>query len=312
MGRKNLRHIQGLRLDAAGTAFIERQLEFVEAEVIRQPYPALIGREIVPVTHRAPPGTQTIAFKLMDRVGLAQRIKSYSDNIPRADVNAKEERVPVHNYGIGYGYSFAELRAAAKAQMPLDAEKAQAAREGFEMRVDMIAAQGNGEGLIGILNIPNANVYVVPNGAAASPLWANKTADEILADLNGIANKGAELTNGIESPDTLLLPLESYHIITNKRLGATNDVTVAKFFLENNAYIRRIIPWFRCKGAGAGGTNRMVAYRADPSRIRLELPMEFQFHTAQERGLGVEVPGEGEIAGVICPRPMSLTFGDGI
>lgn len=312
MPRKSIRHIQGLRLDAAANAFIERQLEFVEAEAVRQPYPELLGRQVVPVTHRAPPGTETISYRIMDRVGIAQRIKSYSDNIPRADVNAREDRVPVHVYGMGYGYSFKELRAAAKAQVPLDAEKAQAARQGFELRVDLIAFNGNGEGLYGLLNLPNANSYVVPaDGSGASALWTAKTEDLILRDLNGIATKAADLTNGVETPDTLLLPLAQFNLASVKRITNT-QATVLEFFLRTNPYIRRVIPVWRCKGAGAGGTDRMVAYRADPSKVRLEIPMEFMFHTAQERGLGVEIPGEGEIAGVISPFPMSVTFGDGI
>lgn len=303
---------EGVRLDAAQTAFIERQLEQVEAEVIRQPYPALIGRQVVPVTHQARPGTQTIVARIMDRTGIAQRIKSYADNLPRAGVSVREDRVPVHVYGLGYGYTFAELRAAAVAGMPLDAEEAQAAREGFELRVDEIAAKGNGEGLIGILNLPNANAYVVPNGAGGFATFAKKTPDEILADLFAMATKSAELTNGVEAADTLLLPLEQYHLCTTKRLGATNETTVLKFFLENNPYIKTVIPWYRCKGAGTAGADLMVAYRRDPSRIRLEIPMEYLFHSPQEKGLGVEIPGEGEIAGVICRRQMSVTYGSGI
>ena len=56
----------------------------------------------------------------------------------------------------------------------------------------------------------------------------------------------------------------------------------------------------------------MCAFQRNPSKLRLEVPMEFMFHPAQERGLGIVVPGEGRIAGVVCPFPMAVTFGDGI
>lgn len=299
-------------LDSAQNAFVERQLEAVEAEVYRQPYPEFKARSIIPVTHKVPAGAETLVYKTYDRVGLAIRIRSYSDNIPNADVNATESRSPIHGYGMGYGYSFQELRAAAFAQMALDAEKAFAARQGFEAQVENIGAAGNGEGLVGLLNIANANVYTVPaDGTAASALWTAKTPDLILRDLNGLALKSVQLTNGIERPDTIVLPEELYAAISSTPRSSGSDTTILEFFLRNSPYVRSVIPWEKTKTAGSGSTKRMCAFQRNPSKLRLEIPMEFMFHAAQERGLGISIPGEGRIAGVVCPFPMAVSYGDG-
>lgn len=298
--------------DAAANAFIERQLEAVEAEVYRQPYPEYKARLLIPVTHRVPAGAETVVYRTMDRVGVAQRIRSYSDNVPNADVSTKEDRSPVHGYGLGYGYSTQEVRAAQMAGMPLDSEKAYAAREGFEAAVENIAALGNGEGLVGLLNIPNANVYTVPaDGTGSSALWSAKTGDLILRDLNGLMLKSIQLTNGIERANTVVLPEDRYQVIATTRLSQYSDTTILDFFLARNPGVM-VAPWDKTKTAGAGGTARMVAYQRNPSKLRLEIPLEFLFHPAQEKGLGFQVPGEGRIAGVICSRPMAVTYGDGI
>ncbi len=300
-------------LDAAENVFIERKLEYVKAKVYEQPYPELIGRQLVPVSHECPAGAETIKYDVFDKVGMAQRIRSYSDNLPRADVKVREERSPVQGYGIAYGYSNRELRAAIMAQVNLDGRKASAARFGFELAVDTVAASGNSEGLLGLLTLPNANVYTVPaDGTGSSALWTAKSADQIIRDLNGVSNKSVGLTNGIEMPDTLLIPIDQYNYISSTPRATVSDTTILKFFLGANPFIKTVIPWFRCKGAGAGATDRMVAYKRNPDKLTLEIPMEFTQQPPQLRNLAIDIPCEGEIAGVVCPFPMSVTFGDGI
>jgi hypothetical protein len=300
-------------LDAAENAFIERKLEYVKSKVYEQPYPDLLGRQMVPVSHEVPAGAETIKYDIFDKVGLAQRIRSYSDNLPRANVKVREERSPVHGYGIAYGYSNRELRASILANVNLDAREASAARFGFELAVDVVAALGNSEGLLGLLTLPNANIYTVPaDGTGTSPLLLTKTPDQIIRDLNGVSNKSVGLTNGIEMPDTLALPIDQYNYIASTPRSANSDTTILKFFLGANPFVKTVIPWYRCKGAGSGGTDRMIAYKRSPEKMTLEIPMEFTQQPPQLRNLAVDVPCEGEVGGVICPYPMSVTYGDGI
>ncbi len=300
-------------LDAAENAFIERKLEYVKAKVYEQPYPDLLGRQMVPVSHEVPAGAETIKYDIFDKVGLAQRIRSYSDNLPRANVKVREERSPVHGYGIAYGYSNRELRASILANVNLDAREASAARFGFELAVDVVAAFGNSEGLLGLLTLPNANIYTVPaDGTGPSSHLLTKTPDQIIRDLNGVSNKSVGLTNGIEMPDTLALPIDQYNYIASTPRSANSDTTILKFFLGANPFVKTVIPWYRCKGAGSGGTDRMLAYKRSPDKMTLEIPMEFTQQPPQLRNLAVDVPCEGEVGGVICPYPMSVTYGDGI
>jgi hypothetical protein len=299
--------------DAAENVYIERKLEHIKSKIIEQPYPEFLGRQLIPVSHEAPAGAETIKYDIYDKAALAQRIRSYSDNLPRADVKVREERSPVHGYGIAYGYANRELRASLMANTNLDARKAAAARFGFELALDVIAFLGNNEGLLGLLSLPNANVYTVPaDGTGSSALWTAKTPDQIIRDLNGVSNKAVGLTNGIEMPDTLLIPIDQYNYIASTPRASVSDTTILRFFLGANPFIKSVVPVWRCKGAGSGGTDRMVAYKRNPDKLTLEIPMEFTQQPPQLRNLAVEIPCEGEIGGVICPFPMSVTYGDGI
>src|SRR5262249_37010472 len=152
----------------------------------------LKARVLIPIDSEVNPGAETVKFNVYDRRGIAKVIKSYADDLPRVDLVVTEVRSPIRSLGISYGFSQQELRAAAMAGMPLETQKATMARRAIEEAIDKIGAKGDSlNGLNGLLGIPNANTYTVPNGAGGTATWGGatpKTADEILADLNGIIN----------------------------------------------------------------------------------------------------------------------------
>ena len=63
--------IPATKKDAAESAFIQRALNFVEAQVYYFEYPPLEGREYVQVDRSAPEGAKTTSYKMITRVGKA-------------------------------------------------------------------------------------------------------------------------------------------------------------------------------------------------------------------------------------------------
>ncbi len=62
-------------------------------------------------------------------------------------------------------------------------------------------------GLRGVLSKDNdVPLYVPATGAKGSTKWADKTEDEILADITGMLKQVARTTKKVEKPDTLALP----------------------------------------------------------------------------------------------------------
>jgi len=301
------------RMDVAESAFLSRQLEQIRAKTYDIKYVQLKGRQFVPIDGSISPGAEVVTYRQWDQVGMAKIIINYADDLPRADVLAKEFSSKIRGIGDSYGYNIQEVRAARFAGQPLEQRKANAARRAMEQILDTIIQTGSSShGLLGLLNQPNATVYVIPNGVSASPLWANKTPDEIVDDMNGIVNNQITITKEVELPDTMLLPLAQYGIVSTKRMGDGSDATILEYFLKTSKYVKTVEPWYACAGAGAGATDRMVVYRKDPDAIVCIIPQEFEQFQPEMRGLEILTACHMRTGGVVVYYPLSMSYGDGI
>jgi hypothetical protein len=307
--------------DAAPSAFLERELQSVRAKVYEVQYGPLKARTLIPVVNEDDPGAETIKLEVLDSVGIAKVVGNYATDFPEADVKRDEIIVSIKSLGSSYRYSFQEARAAAFARKPLPQWKANSARKAIEQRIDIIASTGDAaSGLTGLLNQPNAQTYVVPAGAATGTTWGNgsgvgagnKTPDEILRDLFGIVEKIVTTTNENEAPDTLALPLAQRQLIARVARSGTSDTTILQFFLENQDHIKRVVGWTRCKQAGAGATDRMVAFQSHPDKVQLVIPQEFEQFPAEQEGMTLNTACHARTAGVVSPYPLSICYGDGI
>lgn len=299
-------------LDASESVYFSQQLSQVKAQTYDIRYPNLKGRTFVPADNQVDPGAQTIVYHQYDQVGMAKIIASYADDLPRVDVRGKEFVAKVKSIGDAYGYSVQEIRAGARGAFPLQQRKAGVARRAIEEKIDSIIAVGDSaNGLLGLVNQPNALLFTVPNGAGASPTWALKTSDEILADLTNVAAYVVTQTKEVEVPDTIILPTTSYGLLTNRTIGYGSNTTIMQQFLATNPYIRNIESWAKLAGAGVGGTNRLVCYRRDPDALQVAIPVEFEQFDPQARGLEYVVPCHARCGGVLLYYPMSMAYADG-
>ena len=300
------------RADALETIFIARELVSVETAVYEKKYPEFKGRSLVP-KKALPEGATFASYTEQDEYGSARIISSGADDLPRAEVSRAETLVQIYTVANSYAYTTMELKKAAFARMSLDAAIAMAARRIMEQKIDSLLQTGDAAyGMKGLLNQTGTNTYVVPNGGLGSPLWTQKTSDEILTDLNAMANAASNATNGIEYPDVLVLPIDKYDLISQKPRSSTSDTTVKEFFLGNSQYIKEIIPWWPCKTAGTGGVSRAVAYRRDIEALWYYMPQEFQAMAPQIQKLEYLIPCTADYGGVHVRLPKSVTYADGI
>lgn len=304
---------QLVRLDAAESAFFQRQLESIKSKTYDVQYPELKARRLFPVSFEAGTGAESIVFYTYDQAGMAKVIQSYADDLPRADVVASESVTRIKSLGASYGYSIQEIRNAAMAGIPLQQRKANAARRAILQRENKIAYFGDATyNISGFLSNPNILTYTVPVGASTQTEWNTKTPDEILADLNGIVHNIVETTLEVETPDTLLLPVGQYNYIASTARSANSDKTILSYFLENNQYVQEVIAVNELKGSGTGGADQYVAYRRDPDKLTLEIPQEFEQFPPESRGLEEVVACHERIGGVIIYYPLSVCKGEGI
>lgn len=304
---------QTTKLDADDQFFFERELEFIKSRTYDVKQPALKYREILPVSHEAGEGAESITYRQYDARGVAKIVANYAKDFPRADVVGQEFTSPVKSLGSSYGYNVQEIRSARFANKPLEQRRANSARRAIMEQENQIALFGNSlAGLKGFLNNAAIGEYTVPaDGTGNVKPWSAKTPDLIIRDLNGLVNSVVEVTKGVELPDTILLPLTAYNYINTTPRASTSDMSIRKWFLENNEYVKRIMWLNELQTAGDLGTRRMMAYRMDPEALSLEIPKEFEQFPPQEQGMDFVVHCHSRIGGVIVYYPLSVAFGDG-
>lgn len=321
--------VQGMRFDSAEDAsvFFARELDYIKSQSYDVEYPELTALTLFPISSEVNPGAETVTYYSYDKTGMAKIISNYATDLPRADAKGKPTTAVIKSIGDSYGYSVQEMRASRMAGKSLDVRKAESARYQIDYLNNKIAWAGDAEtGLIGVLSTGN-NIpfYTIPNNGkdasnAASTLWKHKSADQILADINGMQAQVAKNTKNVERPDTLALPADVFIDISTRQIANTG-YTIKRFVLENAPYLKEIIPASELQSDApetnpyaVGATPQAVAllFKKDPRKFTIENPLPFYQYPLQPQGLEVIVPCEARTAGAIIYYPLSLLIALGI
>jgi len=304
---------QYLNLDANETIFFERELNYVKARSYDVQYPQLLARQLFPVDSTADTGAKTITYESYDHIGIAKLIHAYAQDLPNIEITGHETTVKIYSLGCSFGYSIQDIRSARMAGKPLEQRKANAARYQMAKLENDLAFYGDtSTNIVPFINHPNTIKPTIPAGASTFTTWVTKTPDEIIADVGILVAAIRDTTNGIETPNTLLLPEGQYtHIATTPR-SPTSDTTILNFILSSNPWVREIIPVWNLKGAGPSGVDVAILYDRNPDKLTLEVPQETEFLPVQEHALMFEVPVHGRTAGTIVYYPKSIAQGNGI
>jgi hypothetical protein len=306
------------KLDANETFFFARELEYIKSKSYDIEFPEMKAFKHIPISTEAGEGALSITYAQFEEVGLARVIESYADDLPRADIRGKEYTQLVNSIGVSYGYSVQEIRAAVYVGRSLTQRQANAARRANDQKINRLAWFGDDLyqilGLINNANVPSATV--LNDGIGATTQWVNKTPDQILADMNTLANSISFVTKGVEMPNTLLLPVAQYTLIASTPRSTTSDTTILEYFIQNNPFITTVdwVPELTGAGPVVMGTptDIMIAYDKNPDKLTMEIPMPFTQYPPQERGLEFVVPCESRYGGIIIYYPLSLSIGFGI
>lgn len=316
---------EGTRFDGAEDAsvFFARELDYVKTKSYDVEYPEFTALNLFPITSEADPGAETVTYYTYDKIGAAKVIQNYSTDLPRADVNGKPSYAQVKSLGDSYGYSAQEMRASRLAGKSLDTRKGESARFQIDNLNNIIAWRGDEEsGLMGVLSdgqsIP---LYAIGQGGESGKTkWTEKTADEILADVNGMAKQVARVTKNVERPDTLCLPAEVFMDISTRRIPDTST-TVLAFIKEHSPYIKHIVSAAELDAdsvetnpyaAESEGQGVAFLFKNDERKLAIENPMPFYQYPLQVKGLETIVPCEARTAGVIVYYPFSALIAVGV
>lgn len=305
---------RALQFDSGNTAFFERQLDYLMSKVYEKKYPALKGANgtLFPVTSEAGAGAETITYRMFDSVGIATIISNYADDLPVADVMGKEVTSTIRSLGQAFQYSIQEVANAQMAGVNLPSLKAVSARTGIETKANQLAWYGDEDfNIVGIFNNPNFTVTVNTGKKIQDP---TATAEEMYNLVAKSINDQIDLTNGVEIPDTVVMPIKEMSILSTKTFGTNVDHTVLKKLKENFPMIT-LWEWAQeLKGVsprpsgGVGSTNCMLTYKRDAEKLRLEIPTDIEQLAPQYKNLAVLVNLHSRFAGIISIYPLSMTI----
>lgn len=277
----------GRVLDAAGIstgmAFLEGELEKRDPK-IREPLTSVTWpRDIV-----AESGGGWVDFTSTMNVDYATSggndnslVGGATDVISLVQANINKDVYKVFTWAQGMKIPFVDSQKFQTIGRSIDSILDRGVRLNYNKSVDQLVYRGfTSVGFTGLVNDANIVRSTAPSGAAGSPLWQNKTVDEILWDVNKTLTEAWAASEYDESaiPNHLLLPPDKYAYIVSTRIGTSGDENILDYLLRNNLATNRggnlyIAPCRWCSGAGTGQTDRMVAYVNDRDKVYFDLPV---------------------------------------
>ena len=300
----------------AARGVLINQTSYIDQQVNEIVYPDIQYPELIPVDTSAGEFAKSVTYYSSDKYGEANWINGNSDDLPLAGTEKTKFQTPVYTAAIGYSFGWEEVNQAMLLGHNLQGDDAAAARRAYEEMVDRVAILGDSrKGFQGLINNSSVNAASATNGD-----WGGTgtTSDQVLEDVNNslLAVGSSALYTSIA--DTLLLSFGKMNFLATTRLGDT-ERTLLSFLRENNTYTAMTGRPLMIRGvrgletAGVGGTERMIAYRRDPSVLKLHVPMVHRFLPVHQAGpLRWEVPGVFRLGGLDIRRPLEVKYRDGV
>lgn len=225
---------------------------------------------------------------------------------------------PLSLWGQELAWTIPELLSAQQMGRPVDSQKFEGLQIKWNMDVDEQVYIGDSTiGAVGICNNTAVDTANVANGASTSPLWANKTADEILADVNTFLSRVWLNSAYAVVPKKLLLPPAKYGYLVAQKVSSAGNMSILEYIKLNNICTAQnnvpldIQPLKWLNGRGAGGTDRMVAYTNEKKFLRFPL-VPLQRTPLEYRGLRQMTTYYGRLGQVEFVYPETIGYADGI
>lgn len=318
-----------VRNDAAA-AFILENVQHIARELVVTVFVGPEWERHLPLEPDLNEAAMSVGFDLFAPAGEAVPFRGSGSDLP--NVGAVVDRIlrKVEDHGIAREISDTVLAAAALAaeqrrrilgssesSTSLDKGEEEAAMQAVREYHDRVVISGvPSAGILGVTNQPNLPQYVVPNGGFGSPLWENKMAEEIVADMTGLLNAAINSAKTPEYwPNHMALPLDKYLLAADpsKTIGVTNETALAHFQRTNIQGTKlTIAPWQRLNGKGTGGTGFGLCYKRESNVISYAAPLIHKVALPPKREVaGWKWAHMGRTAGVLVRRPFAVAFMEG-
>ena len=256
---------------ASGGAFLVSELEKRDP-VIRKPLTSFTyPRDIVIETGGGwvdYVSAMSVAYGITGGSGTSPVQAGGANGIPVVQASVDKGIYKAHVFALDLRVMFLDMQRANFIGRSIDQLLQDGVRMAFDKHQDQNIYVGMAEyETTGIINNPDATESTVADGASGNGNWATKTPAEILADVNTALTVTWEQAGyDLDAlPNHILLPYEEYTHILNTPVSDLATKSIYDYIMENNITNKNggdlfigATRW--CKGAGTGGTDRMVVY----------------------------------------------------
>jgi len=291
-------------------------------------YPDILWSQTIPmesVDTSINPGADLASYIVNDRRGKGAFRATMGQNIPTVGLSTGKVSIPIESGAIMSSIDIQDVRRIAFgfAGMNLLTRKGEVMREAAERHIEDVFFFGFSDlGFAGYLDYPYTPATTAGTKAAGGTTWAVATPDEILKDVNDNLGKVYSDTLQLFMPNRVELPVKQFVQISTMRINGTGgngvNETVLSFLAKNNFYTvttgqqleLRAIRYL--KGAGAGGTDRMIVSDASARNMYMPMPVPFTLLAPQDRQYATDVFADYRFGSFHRPYPTSALYVDGI
>lgn len=313
---------------SSGMSFLLGELEHLD-EFVREPLQSttyLRDVELVPVTSDWVDYISTTAVNYGIAGGIKSTKRGAVNDIKRIQADLAKSSIKTTKFKTTLSIDIDSLLAQKPTKRDLKSILEKGVKIVYNKFIDNIVYWGSGENnTSGLINNPDVTVSSVANNAGnTSTLWANKTPQEIVNDINTAIEAcwaGAEYDNNglpnqiLVSPSAFTKLGETAMVIDNVAINCT----ILTYLKDNNLSSLNggklnIYPCRHCIGAGTDSKDRMVVYKNDSQFVDFQIPMEI---SPSMTGVNTEdwtydTLYQALLGAVRVHYPMAMAYKDGI
>jgi hypothetical protein len=245
-------------------------------------------------------------------------ISAETTAIPGVSINGERVVLPLRLLAREISFTSVELERSQLTGQPIDSQKTDALNTLYQMNTDQMVYIGATEvGATGLINSAAVTATTVATGISGQTEWADKTADEILADVNTLLSDAWAASAYAVCPGSLLLPPAQFAYIASQKVSSAGNVSILKFLKENSICLQvngkeldiQPVKWLT--GAGVGPSDRMVVYTNEEDRVRFPM-VPIRRETAYYQGIRFTAPYLWAFGEVEIVYPETIRYADGI
>jgi hypothetical protein len=300
----------------AVSILLQRQIEQISTRAVVQKRAERLFSEdkgIIPQSPDIVAGKRYYTYPIVNMQGRAALIANSSFDVPGVDAFVEERTQKIELLYQPWSIPFPDEIEASAAGVNINGIQIELAAQSIYNAVDDLGYVGSPNiGLFGIANQPNALAYTLPaDGTAASTRWINKTAEQILRDIQGMAYFSSKVTSHAYRTTHIMIPPSAFEPLTQKWLAQSGvaETPYVRYLINQGLTIDQgskviyVAPGLET--AGTGGTPMAICFNPRPDYIEMMSTPTIQ-RPLFESVEGVRSALVKWTGAVLCRQPLSV------